>query len=43
MYIPSALLATGSFHDTRDKIAEGCSLVSVIGHWAIVEWSTFNV
>jgi len=36
MYIPSALLATGSFQDTRDKIAEGCSLVPVIGRQAVV-------
>jgi hypothetical protein len=31
--MPSALLATGSFHGTRDKTAEACVLVSVIGQW----------
>jgi len=36
MYIPSALLATGSFQGTRDKIAEDCLLVSVINRRAVV-------
>ena len=32
MYIPSALLAMGSFQGTRDRIAEDCSLASVMDY-----------
>ena len=34
--MPSALLATGSFQGTRDKITEGCALVSAIGQGIVV-------